>query len=192
MITLIAFLLVLVGGANWLTIGLLQFDFVAGLFGSQSNIFSRIVYVLVGIGTIIITVNVIKNKGKLTFNFRKLKNKIKSQGETQTATNPQDSPQYSQSSNQNYTTSGVNSQQGETQPNTNNQNRYQLTQNSDYNSQTMSSNHNDQQYYNNNHSEQREINTNQPQYNTEAGVDNDIRSISARLTEKHNSNRNYR
>ena len=192
MITLIAFLLVLVGGANWLTIGLLQFDFVAGLFGSQSNIFSRIVYVLVGIGTIIITVNVIKNKGKLTFNFRKLKNKIKSQGETQIATNPQGSPQYSQSSNQNYTTSGVNSQQGETQPNTNNQNQYQLTQNSDYNNQTMSSNHNDQQYYNNNHSQQREINTNQPQYNTEAGVDNDIRSISARLTEKHNSNRNYR
>ncbi len=192
MITLIAFLLVLVGGANWLTIGLLQFDFVAGLFGSQSNIFSRIVYVLVGIGTIIITVNVIKNKGKLTFNFRKLKNKIKSQGETQTATNPQSSPQHTQSSNQIYTTSGANSQQGETQSNTNNQNQYQLTQNSDYNNQTMSSNHNDQQYYNNNHSQQREINTNQPQYNTEAGADNDIRSISARLTEKHNNNRNYR
>ena len=192
MITLIAFLLVLVGGANWLTIGLLQFDFVAGLFGSQSNIFSRIVYVLVGIGTIIITVNVIKNKGKLTFNFRKLKNKIKSQGETQTATNPQSSPQYTQSYNQNYTTSGANSQQFETQPNTNNQNQYQLTQNSDYNNQTMSNNHNDQQYYNNKHSQQREINTNQPQYNTEAGADNDIRSISARLTEKHNDNKNYR
>jgi len=75
MITLIAFLLLLIGSANWLTIGLLQFDFVAGLFGSQSNIFSRIVYVLIGVGAIVTVINLIKHKGKLTFNLRRLKPK---------------------------------------------------------------------------------------------------------------------
>lgn len=72
MITLFSLILMFVGSANWLTIGLLQFDFVAGLFGSQSNIFSRIIYVLVGIGAIIIAINLIKNKGKLKFNFKKM------------------------------------------------------------------------------------------------------------------------
>jgi len=72
MLALISFILVLVGCANWLTIGLLQFDFVAGLFGSQSNIFSRIVYVIIGVASIIITYNALKNKGKIAFNFKKL------------------------------------------------------------------------------------------------------------------------
>ena len=72
MIALISLILVLVGCANWLTIGLLQFDFVAGLFGSQSNIFSRIVYVVVGIAAIIITANLIQNKGRIVFNFKKM------------------------------------------------------------------------------------------------------------------------
>lgn len=75
MFALISLLVVLVGCANWLTIGLLQFDFVAGLFGSQSNIFSRIVYVIVGVCAIILTINIIKNKGKIGFNFKKLKPK---------------------------------------------------------------------------------------------------------------------
>lgn len=73
MLTLISFLVTIVGCANWLTIGLLQFDFVAGLFGSQSNIFSRIVYVLVGVAAAILVVNLIKNKGKITFNLKKMK-----------------------------------------------------------------------------------------------------------------------
>ncbi len=75
MIALISFILVLVGCANWLTIGILQFDFVAGLFGSQANIFSRIVYFIIGVAAIIVTINLIKNKGKLTFNLKKLNKK---------------------------------------------------------------------------------------------------------------------
>ena len=70
MITLISTILVLVGTLNWFTIGALQYDFVAGLFGSQANIFSRIVYVLVGIAGIFITYSVIRNKGKLVFKNR--------------------------------------------------------------------------------------------------------------------------
>ena len=67
MITLISTILVLVGTLNWFTIGALQYDFVAGLFGSQANIFSRVVYVLVGIDGAFISYSVIKNKGKLVF-----------------------------------------------------------------------------------------------------------------------------
>lgn len=72
MLALFSLILVLVGCANWLCIGLLQFDFVAGLFGSQSNIFSRIVYVIVGVAAIVLTINIIKNKGRIGFDFKKM------------------------------------------------------------------------------------------------------------------------
>ena len=74
MITLISTVLVLVGTLNWFTIGALQYDFVAGLFGSQANIFSRIVYVLVGIAGAYICYSIIKNKGKLSFKNKFEKN----------------------------------------------------------------------------------------------------------------------
>jgi len=76
MLTLISLILTLIGSANWFCIGLLQFDFVAGLFGSQSSIFSRIIYFLIGVGAIYLTFTLIKNKGKLKFNFKKFKNKV--------------------------------------------------------------------------------------------------------------------
>jgi uncharacterized protein len=51
----LALLLVIVGGLNWLLIGLFQFDLVATLTGSQfgeTNILSTVVYALVGIAAI--------------------------------------------------------------------------------------------------------------------------------------------
>jgi uncharacterized protein len=51
-ITMIALILLIVGGLNWLLVGLFQFDLVAELFGGQSAILSRIVYVLVGLSAI--------------------------------------------------------------------------------------------------------------------------------------------
>lgn len=48
----IALTLVIIGALNWLLIGLFSFDLVATLFGNIS-VFSRIVYVLVGIAGII-------------------------------------------------------------------------------------------------------------------------------------------
>jgi len=71
MLSLISFVLVLVGCLNWFSIGILQYDFVAGIFGSQSNIFSRIIYTLVGIASIIVAFNLIKNKGKFIISFKK-------------------------------------------------------------------------------------------------------------------------
>lgn len=45
--------LVIIGALNWLLIGAFQFDLVATIFGGQDAVFSRIIYVLVGIAGII-------------------------------------------------------------------------------------------------------------------------------------------
>lgn len=71
MLSLISFILVSIGCINWFSIGILQFDFVAGIFGSQSNIFSRLIYTLVGIASIIVIANFITNKGKFVVSFKK-------------------------------------------------------------------------------------------------------------------------
>ncbi|MEG1499449.1 MAG: DUF378 domain-containing protein [Clostridia bacterium] len=76
MITLISYILVLIGSVNWLTIGLFQFDFVAGIFGSQASVVSRIIYSLVGIACIWLIAMTITGKGRLNVtkdNFGKLK-----------------------------------------------------------------------------------------------------------------------
>ena len=71
MLSFISFILVCVGCINWFCIGILQFDFVAGIFGSQSNIFSRLIYTLVGVASIIVIANFITNKGKFVVSFKK-------------------------------------------------------------------------------------------------------------------------
>ena len=71
MLAFISFILVLIGSVNWFCIGILQYDFVAGLFGSQSNVFSRLIYTIIGIASIIVAVNLIKNKGKFIVSFKK-------------------------------------------------------------------------------------------------------------------------
>ena len=63
MLTFIAFVLTLAGCINWLLIGVLQYDFIAGLFGFQGSIFSRIIYIFFGIGAVYLTLRVIINKG---------------------------------------------------------------------------------------------------------------------------------
>ena len=67
MFTLISSIIVAIGIANWFSIGAFQYDFVAGLFGSQANIFSRLVYVIVGIAGVFLAYSIIRNKGKLVF-----------------------------------------------------------------------------------------------------------------------------
>ena len=48
----IALILAIVGGLNWGSIGLFQFDIVAWIFGGQGAILSRIVYTLVALAGI--------------------------------------------------------------------------------------------------------------------------------------------
>ncbi|MFA6458915.1 MAG: DUF378 domain-containing protein [Candidatus Paceibacterota bacterium] len=47
----IAFILVIVGGLNWLLLGLSGWE-IGQIFGGMDNIVSRIIYVLVGISAV--------------------------------------------------------------------------------------------------------------------------------------------
>ncbi len=51
----LALLLVIVGGVNWLLVGVARFDLVAAITGNEfgkTNVLSSIVYVLVGIAAV--------------------------------------------------------------------------------------------------------------------------------------------
>lgn len=51
----LALLLVIVGGVNWLLVGVAQFDLVAALTGAEfgeTNAISAVIYVLVGVGAV--------------------------------------------------------------------------------------------------------------------------------------------
>jgi len=65
MLTLLSFLIVIIGCINWLSIGMLQYDFIAGLFGYQASIFSRIAYILIGICAMVLIFKSFKDRGKI-------------------------------------------------------------------------------------------------------------------------------
>lgn len=39
----------IIGAINWLLVGLFKFDLVAAICGGQTSIFSRIIYIIVGL-----------------------------------------------------------------------------------------------------------------------------------------------
>lgn len=78
---------IIIGGINWLSIGLLQYDFIAGFFGTQASIFSRLLYIAIGACTIYVIFDLIKNKGKILLFNRKKKNSIQTTAITQTNSN---------------------------------------------------------------------------------------------------------
>jgi uncharacterized membrane protein YuzA (DUF378 family) len=51
-LNVIALLLVIIGGLNWLLFGLFQWDLVGGIFGGMDTAIARVVYVLVGIAAL--------------------------------------------------------------------------------------------------------------------------------------------
>ena len=48
----VSLILTILGGVNWLLVGLFQFDLVASIFGGSAAVVSRIIYVLVGLAGI--------------------------------------------------------------------------------------------------------------------------------------------
>jgi len=57
----ISFVFVIIGGLNWLFMGLFDFDLVGGIFGGSESVASRIFYSLFGIGSVVLlTVVLIK------------------------------------------------------------------------------------------------------------------------------------
>ncbi len=73
MLTFFAFFLTVAGGINWLLIGFLQYDFIAGFFGFQASLFSRAIYILFGIGAVVLVIRMIVNKGNVKLFERKKK-----------------------------------------------------------------------------------------------------------------------
>ena len=65
LMNLISFIILAIGGLNWLSVGVFQFDIVAGIFGSTANIVSRIIYILVGIATLYLIYASIVERGKI-------------------------------------------------------------------------------------------------------------------------------
>ncbi len=51
-IHMVTFILLVVGGLNWLLVGLFSWDLVGALFGGMDSMISRVVYVLVGLSAI--------------------------------------------------------------------------------------------------------------------------------------------
>ncbi|MCU5754610.1 DUF378 domain-containing protein [Lactococcus lactis] len=45
----VALALLIIGGLNWLLVGLFNFDLVATIFGGQTAILSKVIYVIVGL-----------------------------------------------------------------------------------------------------------------------------------------------
>lgn len=48
MLDTVSLLLTIIGGVNWLLVGVFQFDLVAWIFGGQGALLSRIIYTVIG------------------------------------------------------------------------------------------------------------------------------------------------
>lgn len=48
----IALILVILGGLNWLSVGLFEYDVVSEIFGGTTEVGSKIVYIVVGVAAI--------------------------------------------------------------------------------------------------------------------------------------------
>jgi len=48
----IALILVIIGGLNWLSVGLFEYDIVSEIFGGSAEVGSKIVFIIVGVAAI--------------------------------------------------------------------------------------------------------------------------------------------
>lgn len=48
-LTMVALVLLIIGGLNWLLVGLFRYDLVGALFGGQEAVLARVVYTIVGL-----------------------------------------------------------------------------------------------------------------------------------------------
>lgn len=51
-LTIVAHVMLIIGGLNWLLVGAFQFDLVAAIFGGPGSLISRLIYILVGVSAI--------------------------------------------------------------------------------------------------------------------------------------------
>lgn len=77
MLTFVSFIIVMIGSLNWFFIAAFQYDFVAGFFGTQASLLSRLVYFIIGMASFVLIAMVLKNKGKLKITENSFKQKFK-------------------------------------------------------------------------------------------------------------------
>lgn len=65
MINLVCILILIAGGLNWASIGFLQYDYIAGFFGTQASIFSRLIYIIIGLASIYFVFMIFKYRGNV-------------------------------------------------------------------------------------------------------------------------------
>lgn len=102
MLNLIAFILTIAGCINWLLIGLLQYDFVAGLFGYQASIFSRLIYIIIGISAVFVAFKMLTNKGIFKIYQKNKKKENTHLSETQATNKPITNTESAKEINHNY------------------------------------------------------------------------------------------
>ncbi|MDP5275805.1 DUF378 domain-containing protein [Chengkuizengella axinellae] len=51
-LNVIALLLVIIGGLNWLLVGIFEWDLVAEVFGGTDSVLSKIIYIVIGLSAI--------------------------------------------------------------------------------------------------------------------------------------------
>lgn len=78
MINLVVILILIISGLNWASIGFLQYDFIAGFFGTQASIFSRLIYIIIGIATLYFIFMCFKYKGRIKLIDRKKSSQVES------------------------------------------------------------------------------------------------------------------
>ena len=62
MIDTVSLLLTIIGGINWLLVGVFQFDLVAWIFGGQAALISRIIYTVIGAASLWCITLLFKNR----------------------------------------------------------------------------------------------------------------------------------
>ncbi len=66
MITIISLILTIIGGLNWLVVGIADFNAVNWLFAGDLYFIARIIYVLVGIAALWLTYYLVRNFTRIT------------------------------------------------------------------------------------------------------------------------------
>ena len=66
-VNIIAMVLLIIGGLNWLLIGLFGYNLVSGITGSDDNVVAKIIYILVGISAIWLIISWIISGGFISF-----------------------------------------------------------------------------------------------------------------------------
>lgn len=83
MFNFIMYMIVQIGAINWLCIGLFQFDFIAGIFGSQAHFVSRFLYMIIGLAGVYMLIYGLVKKGNLNLMGNTPKEKKDSKKKTQ-------------------------------------------------------------------------------------------------------------